>query len=107
MNLTFSHNLLIAIRRIAKNDVNKKSLVTQGSLPVLVSLINSEYEDEQIGKHKRIIEFFKKILHASLTLIPVKAATKVRIFCHCFKELKNDKNIYCTDVLIFNRWLFH
>lgn len=52
--LIFSHNLLLAIRRIAKNDGNKKSLVTQGSLPVLVSLTNSGREDEQIGKHKKI-----------------------------------------------------
>ncbi|XP_061166315.1 uncharacterized protein LOC133175222 [Saccostrea echinata] len=36
------------IRRIARNDVNKKSLVAQGSLPVLVSLAQSKYENEQI-----------------------------------------------------------
>lgn len=36
------------IRRIAKNDINKKSLVAKGSLPVLFSLTNSEHEDEQI-----------------------------------------------------------
>lgn len=52
--LIFSHNLPLAIRRIAKNDGNKKSLVTQGSLPVLVSLTNSEREDEQMGKHEKI-----------------------------------------------------
>lgn len=52
--IIFSYNLLLAIRRIAKNDGNKKSLVTQGSLQVLVSLTNSVREDEQIGKHKKI-----------------------------------------------------
>lgn len=36
------------IRRIAKNDVNKKSLVAEGSLPVLVALSQSKHEDEQI-----------------------------------------------------------
>ncbi|XP_062588039.1 uncharacterized protein LOC134249708 [Saccostrea cucullata] len=36
------------IRRIARNDVNKKSLVAQGCLPVLVSLAQSKYENEQI-----------------------------------------------------------
>lgn len=35
-----------------------------------------------------------------MTPIPVKSSTKVRIFCHCLKELKQRKNIYCTDVLI-------
>lgn len=44
---------LLAVRRIAKNDVNKKSLVAQGSLPVLVSLTESKYEDEQIGKGEK------------------------------------------------------
>lgn len=43
-----ARELARTIRRIAKNDGNKKSLVTQGSLPVLVSLTNSEREDEQI-----------------------------------------------------------
>ena len=43
-------HLLLAIRRISKNDVNKKGLVSQGCLPVLVSLTESAYEDEQIGK---------------------------------------------------------
>lgn len=48
-----SYIFLLAVRRIAKNDVNKKSLVAQGSLPVLVSLTESKYEDEQIGKGEK------------------------------------------------------
>lgn len=43
-----ARELARTVRRIAKNDVNKKSLVAQGSLPVLVSLTESKYEDEQI-----------------------------------------------------------
>lgn len=43
-----ARELAKTIRKIANNDVNKKSLVAEGSLPVLVTLSQSKHEDEQI-----------------------------------------------------------
>lgn len=81
-----ARELARTIRRIAKNDGNKKSLVTQGSLPVLVSLTNSGREDEQI-------EAFGALWVLSFDKDNQKIMLKDDAVMEAFKKFRTSHNI--------------